>query len=127
MKNIPEGQKTIALFMEFIPRTDLHTEGALVMQAPIIGNETHSACYIANKEDDKHDEFLELKYNTDWNWLMPAWNKVRSTVKPVTKGSLTHNCDNLLTIMKVALYNGDISKAFNALVEIIDWHNTHNS
>lgn len=74
-----EGNQLIAEFMGFTPRTDLHTEGALMMQAPRIGNETHSPCYIVNKEDDVHDEFLELKYNSDWNWLMPALDKIRNS------------------------------------------------
>lgn len=121
-----EGNRIIAEFMGYIPRTDLHTNGALMMQTPRVGNATHSPCYIVNKENDVHDEFLELKYDSDWNWLMRSWDKVRGMVKPVQKGNLIHNCENLLTIMKMSMYNGDISKSFETLVQIILWYNKHN-
>ena len=73
-----EGNKLIAEFMGFFPRTDLHTEGALFMQAPISKGATHSSCYIVDKSLDKHDEFLELEYHTSWDWLMPVVEKIRN-------------------------------------------------
>ncbi len=75
-RELISGNKLIAEFMGFTPRTDLHTEGALFMQAPITGDATHSSCYIVNKDDDKYDEFNELQYREDWDWLMPVVEKI---------------------------------------------------
>lgn len=77
-ETITEGNKLIAEFMGFIPRTDLHTKGALFMQRPITGDATHSPCYIVDKKEDPEDEFNELQYHKDFSWIMSAVDKIAS-------------------------------------------------
>lgn len=133
-KEIVDGNKLIAEFMGFKKRTDLHTRGALFMQAPAPDGVTYSPCYIVDKADDPHDEFLELKYNSSWDWLMPVIEKITKIedgkfsvdISSVGMWACFIKRDDVFekNIVDYGGFTPIIMNAFKSVVGFIEWYNT---
>lgn len=102
----------IAEFMGYVPRTDLHSEGAIMMQRP----DSHFA-YILNKSDDKHEEFPTLEFDTSWDWLMPVVRKIKELII-----DLPPNNEHFQAIVN-NLIDVEIWDCHYEVVEFIKWHN----
>lgn len=62
---------------------------------------------------------MDLKYHSDWNWLMPVLSKC-------LEGEAEHN-DNIanetIKVMYEHLCDQDINGVFESCVKFIKWHN----
>tara|TARA_R110002020_G_scaffold154637_2_gene334701 strand:- start:627 stop:995 length:369 start_codon:yes stop_codon:yes gene_type:complete len=82
----------------------------------------------------------DLKYHTDWNWLMPVVDKIETIHGVYRRGGLTnggqmHNAKDTKYIMEYGRYNRCIahsyaqdrlSAEYNAIVEFIKFYNQNN-
>jgi len=71
-----------------------------------------------------NDLFIEstLKYDTDWNWLMPV-------LRNCLNGEAEHNdkiAKETINVMYECLCDQNISGVYNACVEFIKWYNLNN-
>ena len=58
----------------------------------------------------------ELKYNTDWNWLMPVVREIYNTELP-------NEDNNYIGDITEALLDVDIQSLHKAVIEFIKWYN----
>jgi len=64
-----------------------------------------------------------LRYNTDWNWLMEAWKVLRSRVWQHNNGGYPADFAKYIEQFKRECFNATISAAYDVVVEAIDWWN----
>jgi len=73
---------------------------------------------IVFKQGKNYFDLEELKFHSDWNWLMEVVIKCR-TIQLSNKNKIADIYD--------ALHNTDIEAVYNAVVEFIEWYNLNNS
>jgi hypothetical protein len=102
-------------------------EGNLLI-AEFLGYQWPSTTYYTEEEAKslRQYEIKNLKYHSDWNWLMPACHKwdclTDAEIKEGTWPEYERLCD--LLDRKVALY--EIQPVWNQLVENLQWYNSIN-
>lgn len=89
-----------------------------------ISNETYPILY----KDKNSDEWFapdELKYHTDWNWLMEVVEKIESLnfiVYIETNYCQLYNATNHEELIK-SIYSTKIESVYKACVEFVKWYN----
>ena len=85
--------------------------------------------HLSNLELD-NGEFLELKFDSDWNWLMAAVEKIEITNK-INEGvddfyNVTIGYGIECTIEHICKCNHTkIKSTYDAVVEFIEWYNNN--
>lgn len=125
--NIPvvSGSALIAKFLEwkedFAHRTDRY--GVQTIEGyytPYINNDAHPS-------NDNQNIFSieELKFNSDWNWFMDAYKKVKFILEKIDRPSKNHCCkgDSIEVDIHCAVTTINIERGYKHIIEFIEWWN----
>lgn len=118
MKNI-ENNRLIAEFMAFQTRTDAIDDRVL---AYYVGNVIKNADNSKNKNEENVFHPEDMRFDTDWNWLMEVVEKIESL-----------SFDVVINYNICTITNGEnefrhevgqkIYATYQAVIEFINWYN----
>lgn len=77
--------------------------------------------YIVNIRTNKWHEWKDVKYNSDWSWFMPVWDKFIDLRFSIPMQQLRHS--ELKSTVGLAILYGGIELAHNNISEAIQWYN----
>lgn len=112
MKTVTENNKIIAEFMGYID------------------NGCSEDGFLINPITNFDEEIEELKYSSDWNWLMEVVEKIESLNYSIEINKQEENNYQCLVIqkdIKVQTFSKiKIEAVYNACVAFIEWYNKQN-
>jgi hypothetical protein len=117
-----EKNRLIAQFMECEPRTDAVDDRVL---AYYIGDVIINADNSKNENDENVFHPDDMKFHTDWNWLMPVIRKIEELGNDVliTTNYIQISFDEGEQFIVIDDLNIKIDSVYNAVVEFIKWYN----
>lgn len=80
--------------------------------------------YFAIQRDILESRY-RLKFDTDWNWFMKAWEKFRDLEIDSTPHNVNYHYVTRINLGSKILH-GTISEAFEALYEGVNWYQNFN-
>lgn len=78
--------------------------------------------HISDYKGVSDDALPDMKYHSNWQWLMPAWYQFVDLILSDPINQFKHS--ELKTIIGYAILYGDIKLAFENLVVAIQWYNS---
>ncbi len=125
VKNVIEGNVLIAEFMGG-REVDWFSERVVILPhdhlglPPIINIGNHTNWAKAHILD------IEVKYHSDWNWIMPVYLKAKAEIKSKQIRKLTvHTGSFAVKDAGKLILEGKCLEASEKLVEAIKWHNKY--
>ena len=113
MKNI-ENNRLIAEFMAFQTRTDAVDDRVL---AYYVGNVIKNADNSKNENEENVFHPEDMRFDTDWNWLMEVMDKILNVSLKLDTMELYYDItDNI----------PNIEETYKSILEFINWYNTEN-
>lgn len=82
--------------------------------------------------DSKTFTLEELKFHSDWNWLMEVVEKIeeieniRFNVETSQDTCRIYDCENFEDIVNIEYADTKIQAVYQAVVAFINWHNQQN-
>lgn len=76
------------------------------------------------KKGDTTKHIGDLKYNSDWNLLMPVVEKIKSINRI---GLNAKEGESIINNLLISLMSVEIEKAYKAVIEFIRWYNLWNN
>lgn len=109
-KQISEGNKLIAEFMGLKP---VETFGRYSI------SKDHCTCREDTAEQAMKGFASIAKYHSDWNWLMPVWEKIVD----LRDGFCVPHGKFLVKSIYQSLYIVNIERTWKEIIEFIQWYN----